>query len=297
MAAYLAAHRARTPARSPPVPERLLLRDTIYIFQGINGQFVRFAAPPKPPLPRPRRPYKRGEIVMDDAEPEPVEIEEGIEFVLEGSGYSISAPTRVLLHTLAELGWLYRKIDGAINLDREASDRKVRTVGMVEQSLHAALKSEMTEYYRLVAILEGQLDEGAGAEDPASGGVEGMEGGLTLMRLLVWTEDMRLRMRMMGTLVGEVGGAFPSFATSLPCTDLRVRSRHREERRRRAAHFAALPHVERRPVHLRLQLTTAHDAVRPILRNARGVDLRGRAARPVRRVLRRAQPRSRGRRA
>ncbi|KAK4700384.1 gamma-tubulin complex component 3, partial [Phenoliferia sp. Uapishka_3] len=204
MAAFLAAHRSKTPSRLPPVPDRLLLRDTIYLFQGINGQYVRFKTPPKPPPMGPRRPYQRGVIIMDDSEPEPTTIEEGIEFVLEGTGYSIPVTTRVLLHTLSELGWLYRKIDGAINLDREASDRRARTVGMVEQSLHAALKSEMTEYYRLVAVLEAQLDEGV--EDSEAAGVEGMEGGLTLTRLLVWTEEMRLRMRMMGTLVGEVGG-------------------------------------------------------------------------------------------
>lgn len=202
MASYLASHRVQTTARLLPVPEGLLLRDTIYILQGINGQYIRFKGPPAPG----RRPSKRGEVVMD-FNPGPVEVEEGIEFVLDNTDYTIPAPTRVLLHTIAELGWLYRKIDGAINEDREATDRKLRTVGMVEQSLHAALKSEMTEYYRLIAILEGQLDETSCAEDAEATGVEGMEGGLTLMRLLVWTEDMRLRMRMMGTLVGEVGGA------------------------------------------------------------------------------------------
>ncbi|KAL8292042.1 hypothetical protein RQP46_001508 [Phenoliferia psychrophenolica] len=219
MAAHLASHRLKLasqqsnshsqqqqPPQLPPVPARLLLRDTIYIFQGINGQYVRFLSPPLPPPVGPRRPYHRGEIVVDDSEPAPVQIEDGIEFVLEGTGYSIPAPTRVLLHTLSELGWLYRKIDGAISPDAMVDSKGKRVVGMVEQSLHAALKAEMTEYYRLVAILEGQLDDG-GEDEEREGreGVEGMEGGLTLTRLLVWTEDMRLRMRMMGTLVGEVG--------------------------------------------------------------------------------------------
>lgn len=139
-------------------------------------------------------------------EPEELRLEDGIEFVLEGTGYSLPAPTRVLLHTLAELGWLYRKIDAKINSDSE-TERRGRTVGMVEQSLHAALKGEMTEYYRLVAILEGQLDEVEDAsEGGLGGGVEGMEGGLTLRRLMVWTEEVKLRMRMMGTLVEEAGG-------------------------------------------------------------------------------------------
>ncbi|ORY89632.1 Spc98 family-domain-containing protein [Leucosporidium creatinivorum] len=216
MAALLAQHRAKRQAAAaaepststlPPVPEPLLLRDIIYVLQGIDGQFVRFKPPPER-VPGPRRTYKRGEIVVDGEEgqePEELQLEDGIEFVLEGTGYSLPAPTRVLLHTLAELGWLYRKIDAKINLDSEA-ERRGRSVGMVEQSLHAALKGEMTEYYRLVAILEGQLDEGEDAsEGGVGGGVEGMEGGLTLRRLMVWTEEVKLRMRMMGTLVEEAG--------------------------------------------------------------------------------------------
>lgn len=211
MAQMLALHRAQKQAldedltpKLPPVPESLLLRDVIYVLQGINGQFVRFKPPPEP-VPGPRRTYKRGEIIVDgDAEPPAMQLEDGIEFVLDGTGYSLAAPTRVLLHTLAELGWLYRKIDGKINLDGEA-ERKGRVVGMVEQSLHAALKGEMTEYYRLVAILEGQLEDGDENEEQQEG-VEGMPGGLTLRRLMVWTEEVKLRMRMMGTLVEEAGG-------------------------------------------------------------------------------------------
>lgn len=142
---------------------------------------------------------------MDDEDEGPLEegesmtLEDGIEFVLVDDKYSIPAPTRALLHNLSELGWLYRKIDRIINIESDEA-RRGRTIGMVEQSLHAALKTEMTEYYRLVAVLEGQLEEGT------KGTALGFEGGLTLRRLMVWTENVRLRMRMMGTLVEEAGG-------------------------------------------------------------------------------------------
>jgi gamma-tubulin complex component 3 len=181
------------------VPESVLIRDIIYILQGINGQYVRFKSP-SPARVGPRRPYARGAIVVEEVE-ESVQasFEDGIEFVLDGSGYSIPAPTRALLHELSELGWLYRKIDQAVNVDGE-EQRAGRVIGMVEQSLHAALKDEMTEYYRLVAVLEGQWEEGEEAT------VLGLEGGLTLRRLVVWTADVRLRVRMMGTLVEEAGG-------------------------------------------------------------------------------------------
>ncbi|GJN91386.1 hypothetical protein Rhopal_004407-T1 [Rhodotorula paludigena] len=240
MAVLLAQHRLATTVLSdcdgpllPPVPEPLLLRDILYLFQGIDGEFVRF----KPVPPRrfgPKRTHVRGEIVVEgggvtDALPEDDDgadeyggsYEYGIEFVLDGSGFSLPAPTRTLLHQLSELGWLYRKIDDALLRSTEVlsagratgkarSGTPRRTVGMVEQSLHAELKTEMTEYFRLVSVLEAKLEgvEEDEAADELSGlaRIEGLSGGLTLRKLDVWTQDVRLRMRMMGTLVADVGG-------------------------------------------------------------------------------------------
>ncbi|GAA5890728.1 hypothetical protein JCM6882_000637 [Rhodosporidiobolus microsporus] len=261
MAALLAAHRSSAsssglaPIQSdclapllPPIPEPLLLRDILYIFQGIDGQFIRFRPTPPPPTGPPRAYHTRGEIVTDAggmADPPPeggwpdagaaaATYEDGIEFVLAGSGHSLPAPTRTLLHQLSELGWLYRKIDAALQRSAEGAGslgekaaRKgkgkgrgkdgapVRKVGMVEQSLHAELKTEMTEYFRLVALLEAKLEDVESdsdeVDDAASslkglGLVEGLVGGLTLRKLDVWTQDVRLRMRMMGTLLAEIGG-------------------------------------------------------------------------------------------
>ncbi|SGY14470.1 BQ5605_C010g06192 [Microbotryum silenes-dioicae] len=227
MAAVLASHRAQLAASRPtatttprlaPVPESLLLRDILYIIQGIDGRFIRFKTPiPSPGEAGPRRTFKRGEIVVEEnspADPEALILEQGIEFVLEGSVYSLSAPMRVLLHTLSELGWLYRKIDGVLQRSgsttiSSAEGAAVVELGMIEQSLHAALKAEMTEYYRLVAILESQLtieDESTRTDGGAGMSIEDMEGKLTLRRLMVWTEEVKLRMRMMGTLVEEAGG-------------------------------------------------------------------------------------------
>jgi len=261
MAVLLAQHRASsssspTPLQSdcdgpllPPVPEPLLLRDILYLFQGIDGEFVRFRTCP-PPRAGPKRTFVRGEIVVDGGGvadealnngegPDTATtgaLEEGIEFVgLAGSGYSLPAPTRALLHQLSELGWLYRKIDAALVTAADAASLAAKgkgrsraggdkgkkpvapvVVGMVEQSLHAELKKEMTEYFRLVAVLEAKLEGVEDDEGTAGGGqalegltqVESLSGGLTLRKLDVWTQDIRLRMRMMGTLVAEAGGAF-----------------------------------------------------------------------------------------
>lgn len=174
---------------------------------------------------------------QEDAEEKEELFENGIEFVeLRKRGFSLSCSTRTLLHQLSELGWLYKQIDGALTIRSEEGSRRRRgekrdkgkkrdkeksqSVGMVEQSLHAELQKEMTGYFALVARLEGKLEgveedvlgEGEGVAKGVKGdgsklcGVIGLKGGLTLRKLDVWTQDVRLRMRMMATLVSEVGG-------------------------------------------------------------------------------------------
>ncbi|KAM0751219.1 hypothetical protein T439DRAFT_325368 [Meredithblackwellia eburnea MCA 4105] len=235
MSSYLALHRSKQSdqhqqvllqqqeqQQQEPVPQHLLIRDILFILQGIDGQFVRFKSKQLHKM-KPRKPPHRKVLGGFGFEPDDDEegriglVEDGIMFVLDGTGLSIPATTRDLIHTSAELGWLYRKVDGAIN-DRSTSAgaRGGRKVGMVEQSLHSALKKEMTEYYRLIAVLEGQVGKDEEAEDagedvrPIEGlesEVQSLKGGLTLRRLLVWTQGMLLRMRMMGTLIGEVGNS------------------------------------------------------------------------------------------
>lgn len=72
-----------------------------------------------------------------------------------------------------------------------------------------SLKEDMTEYYRLIAVLGAQLNldseraseagkEGGGGADGGSGG--GTEG-LTLQRLFVWVLDPVKRLKLMATLV------------------------------------------------------------------------------------------------
>lgn len=55
------------------------------------------------------------------------------------------------------------------------------------QSFCSALSQELTEYYRLIAVLEAQQAQG--------------ESSLTLRRLAVWTHDPLERMKMLGILV------------------------------------------------------------------------------------------------
>jgi gamma-tubulin complex component 3 len=73
---------------------------------------------------------------------------------------------------------------------------------MQTQSLCHHLQAQLTEYYRLVAILESQMNSTSeNGESPAT-----PDGGLTLRRLDVWIDDWRLRMRMMSVCVENCKG-------------------------------------------------------------------------------------------
>ncbi len=119
--------------------------------------------------------------------------------------YYIPAPTRALIHRLAEVGHLYQRVDSFVR-EREG---KVG-VGMIEQSLCHHLQTQLTEYYRLIAVLESQMSIVSQTKVEVNGADEERgreeETGLTLKRLDVWIEDWRLRMRMMSVCVEGARG-------------------------------------------------------------------------------------------
>ncbi|KAI0638044.1 gamma-tubulin complex DGRIP91/SPC98 component [Trametes polyzona] len=156
----------------PHIPEQLILRDTLYLLQGISGKYVQFS-------------------VTKDAE-------QNKELVFtEDPRYFVPPPMRALIHRLAEVGHLYQRVDAFVR-EREG---KVG-VGMIEQSLCHHLQTQLTEYYRLIAVLESQMSIVSHEdEDGAEEGRTREETGLTLKRLDVWIEDWRLRMRMMSVCV------------------------------------------------------------------------------------------------
>ncbi|KIY49250.1 gamma-tubulin complex, DGRIP91/SPC98 component [Fistulina hepatica ATCC 64428] len=144
----------------PLIPEAYLLRDTLYLLQGISGKYVRFSSPEE----------QHKLIFVDDAT------------------YTVPPPTKNLVHRLSEVGYLYVRVDNFVRA-REGSSR-----GMIEQRLCHHLQTQLTEYYKLVAILETQMS--ASGDDARA-----EETGLTLRRLDVWINEWRLRMRMMSVCV------------------------------------------------------------------------------------------------
>ncbi|KAF9453076.1 gamma-tubulin complex, DGRIP91/SPC98 component, partial [Macrolepiota fuliginosa MF-IS2] len=149
------------------ISERLLLRDALYLLQGISGKYVKISASEE----------NDNRVVF-----------------LEDSKNVIPAPTKVLIHRLAELGYLYNRVETFVRQRESASE-----VGMIEQSLCHYLQAQLTEYYRLIAILETQMSQNEGSQvavDEAKNNT-----GLSLRRLDVWINEWRMRMRMMSVCV------------------------------------------------------------------------------------------------
>ncbi|WVQ93414.1 hypothetical protein IAU59_000485 [Kwoniella sp. CBS 9459] len=208
----------RASKSQPSFPPHLLLRDSLYLLQGIDGRYVRFALSP----PKEQNPYltekgkaaegagfplgKEGTPVVASGTDEEEEVV-GVEIVADEDkdGY-ISKPTRTLLMQISELGMLYRRVTHFVN-NRQAAERKG---DMTEQSLCHFLHHELSEYHRLLAVLESQMNMTSiqDGDKPAEGS------GLTLMRLGLWTEEMKLKLKQMSLVVDEAksahGGALVS---------------------------------------------------------------------------------------
>lgn len=95
-------------------------------------------------------------------------------------------------------------------------------VGMIEQSLCHHLQTQLTEYYRLIAVLESQMAPEQTRNDllASSDSQDGPrsaeeETGLTLRRLDVWINEWRLRMRMMSVCVEGARNTLSIFQTSI----------------------------------------------------------------------------------
>lgn len=157
-----------------PISEAELMRDIIYLLQGINGKYVGF------------------EDVLLPASNEMGETREAERIVKvkfsQDSEHLISHPTKHLIHRVAELGRLYKRID---EFHHQFSHKE--GTGLIMQSLCHFVSSELTDYYRLVAILEAQMNN---VETDGSD-----QKGLTLRRISVWTEEVTLRMRLISTII------------------------------------------------------------------------------------------------
>ncbi|XP_036401783.1 gamma-tubulin complex component 3 isoform X3 [Megalops cyprinoides] len=115
-----AAHRQRREGDGGEISEAALVRDILYVFQGIDGKFIKMC--------NQANCYK-----IDEKAP-------------------LSKSLRDTSSRLAELGWLHNKVR------RYTDSRSLdRAFGLVGQSFCASLHQELKEYYRLLSVLHSQL--------------------------------------------------------------------------------------------------------------------------------------------
>ncbi|EEF30048.1 gamma-tubulin complex component 3 [Ricinus communis] len=147
------------------VTEEVLVRDVLYACQGIDGRYVKFDA------------NIDGYVLMDNVK--------------------VPTATRLMVRKLCELGWLFRKVKGYIS---ESMDRfPAEDVGTVGQAFCAALQDELSEYYKLLAVLEAQSMNPI----PLISEMASSSNYLSLRRLSVWFAEPMVKMRLMAVLVDK----------------------------------------------------------------------------------------------
>ncbi|KAI9273637.1 gamma-tubulin complex component protein [Sporodiniella umbellata] len=153
------------------VSESDILRDLVFIFQGIDGQYL-----------------KADESTQ--------------EYFFDTHFMHLSTANEQLTYQLTATGWLYRQVKQFIDKN-QLNDG----MGLVGQSLCAAVQEELTAYYKWIAILEAQVEK-----QTARGTMNDQS--LTLKRLLVWMEDANNKLSLMRVLTeaceDQKGGALIS---------------------------------------------------------------------------------------
>lgn len=148
------------------VTEKVLIREVLFIFQGIEGKIIKM------------------DVNKDGFRLDPK--------------VRLSLSQKELIMKLTEVGWLYNQVKnfcewgGRGTGSERTTDRTA--AGLVNQSLVMALREELNEYCRLIAVLEAQIQEGG---DTPMG--EPM-GGLTLRRLVLWTLEPRTHLKALALL-------------------------------------------------------------------------------------------------
>ncbi|GLJ12396.1 hypothetical protein SUGI_0190050 [Cryptomeria japonica] len=147
------------------VTEGALVKDVLYACQGIDGRYVKF--------------------------------DKDLDGFAVVESYRVPRGTRILVRRLCELGWLYKKVKGYISESVECGP--IEAIGTVGQAFCAALQEELSDYYKLLAVLEGQV------HNPIPVMEEGKSVGnyLSLRRLMVWLAEPTVRMRLMAVLVDD----------------------------------------------------------------------------------------------
>eukprot|EP00210_Caulerpa_lentillifera_P002528 g2425.t1 len=150
--------------------EMILVHDVLFICQGIDGKHIKFNP-----------------------------TSSASSFVLLDPKLKISSPVYSLILSLCELGFLFKKIQHfasttcsdftlgrVMDIDEETESSLVTS--FTSQAFSYAIQKELSEYYRLMAVLESQATKPEGNL-------------LTLRRLHVWLTEALRKMRILAVLV------------------------------------------------------------------------------------------------
>ena len=189
---------AREATLSAEVGEPELVRDVLFACQGIDGKFLKFD------------PAEGAYVVRADA--------------------PVSPGAAVLARKLTELGWLFRKIRACLGGDDAdvvatttpasadsdvappatpslgtlgalGGDRGELDGGSVRRAFKARVQGELSDYYRLIAVLEAQAQVPMAAALESARDDSSGETYLTLRRLSVWLAEPTRRLRLLAVLV------------------------------------------------------------------------------------------------
>lgn len=135
---------------SNSISEVELIQELIFSFQGIEGKVLR------------KEPGSGGFMIDTRA--------------------GVSKSQRIIVQRLSELGYLHNQV-------RQHCDESDKQTGIIGQSLIAALRDELTNYYELIAILQTQLKQ--------------PNNELTLRNLLCWVEEPMFKLQWLANIASE----------------------------------------------------------------------------------------------
>ncbi|EGG17607.1 spindle pole body component 98 [Cavenderia fasciculata] len=141
------------------IPESSLMVDLIFVLQGIEGKYIKF--------------YQ--DIDAFSVDP------------------SVNVPrcVRDLVGRICEFGWIFKQI--RLFLTSPFSKN-----GLTNQSFCAAVKDEMTEFYRTIALLESEISSNT------NNGPDENHIAMTLKGMFVWIQEPLQRLKFLASLISGV---------------------------------------------------------------------------------------------
>ena len=151
------------------------MRDCLHLLQGLDGQHIKWT---------PSNPGSMHESLLPSAH----------SLLWLSSSCRIDPCRRQLIEFVALIGYLFKRISAMLDPPTDAAQPPL---GLIAQRLFEAVRDELTDYYRLIAILEMQLQD---RHDDAK------KAPLTLRKLYSWSHKPKERLSILYALLRAVSG-------------------------------------------------------------------------------------------